>query len=278
MLLIFCLRPGEEPLVRLGSGDPGLVSRRLMRRAASATTTRPAPLRGNRVSWHKSRHGPPWAHRAVTRGAGLRYYGGATMETSSGTSAAAQVFGTLPELGGSDLNKSDHAYRGHRHRTADDPRRTAADSERSRAGRRTRQGSHPALRPDVITDRWPTVRSVGATTSCSRRSAVLPQTVTPPVRSDRSAAYMHRHVHTKRGNRASCFSPASTASSYAGGCVVMDAGTDRSNGDTARTTCSKRRQPIVPGYMAIGSSDPSLTYIVDTAKGRILVSPCVALG
>jgi len=40
---------------------------------------------------------------AVARGAGLRCYGGGTMETSIGTSAAAQVFGTFPELVGSDL-------------------------------------------------------------------------------------------------------------------------------------------------------------------------------
>ena len=40
---------------------------------------------------------------AVTRGAGLRCYAGGTMETSIGTSAAAQVFGTVPELVGSDL-------------------------------------------------------------------------------------------------------------------------------------------------------------------------------
>jgi muconate cycloisomerase len=40
---------------------------------------------------------------AVARGAGLRCYAGGTMETSIGTSAAAQVFGTVPELAGSDL-------------------------------------------------------------------------------------------------------------------------------------------------------------------------------
>jgi muconate cycloisomerase len=40
---------------------------------------------------------------AVARGAGLRCYAGGTMETSIGTSAAAQVFGTVPELVGSDL-------------------------------------------------------------------------------------------------------------------------------------------------------------------------------
>jgi muconate cycloisomerase len=40
---------------------------------------------------------------AVARGAGLRCYAGGTMETSIGTSAAAQLFGTLPELVGSDL-------------------------------------------------------------------------------------------------------------------------------------------------------------------------------
>ena len=40
---------------------------------------------------------------AVARGAGIRCYAGGTMETSIGTSAAAQLFGTLPELAGSDL-------------------------------------------------------------------------------------------------------------------------------------------------------------------------------
>ena len=40
---------------------------------------------------------------AVARGAGLHCYAGGTMETSIGTSAAAQVFGTVPELVGSDL-------------------------------------------------------------------------------------------------------------------------------------------------------------------------------
>lgn len=40
---------------------------------------------------------------AVARGAGLRCYGGGTMETSVGTSAAAQTFGTFPDLIGSDL-------------------------------------------------------------------------------------------------------------------------------------------------------------------------------
>jgi muconate cycloisomerase len=40
---------------------------------------------------------------AVTRAAGLRCYAGGTMETSIGTSAAVQLFSTLPELAGCDL-------------------------------------------------------------------------------------------------------------------------------------------------------------------------------
>lgn len=40
---------------------------------------------------------------AVAIGAGLRLYGGGTMENSIGTSAAAQLFGTFPDLVGSDL-------------------------------------------------------------------------------------------------------------------------------------------------------------------------------
>ncbi len=40
---------------------------------------------------------------AITRAAGLRCYAGGTMETSIGTSAAAQLFSTLPDLVGSDI-------------------------------------------------------------------------------------------------------------------------------------------------------------------------------
>lgn len=40
---------------------------------------------------------------AITRSAGLRCYAGGTMETSVGTSAAAQLASTLPDLVGSDL-------------------------------------------------------------------------------------------------------------------------------------------------------------------------------
>jgi muconate cycloisomerase len=47
--------------------------------------------------------GPARDVAGIARGAGIRCYGGGTMETSIGTAAAAQLYSTWPDIGGCDL-------------------------------------------------------------------------------------------------------------------------------------------------------------------------------